>query len=175
MREHPLLLTAPSEEVVVTAPQSSVADALPNAPLSAAEVGLHPRGESSPDAVIEGVEVFSDHVAVRELVELLPQASVAVNVRVWERTHPLLVTNPSLDDKVGVPQASDTVALPSAATIVAEVGLHPRVPLAGVPVAVMVGPVTSAVHVAVLDVVAVLPQPSVAVNVLVCDRKHPLL
>jgi hypothetical protein len=52
-------------------------------------------------------------------------------------------------------------------------GLQPRVKL--FPVAVIVGAVRSAVHVAVLDVVDVLPQKSVAVNVLVCERKHPLL
>ena len=57
----------------------------------------------------------------------------------------------------------------------ADVGLHPSAPLAGVPVVVIVGAVTSTVHVAVLDPVAVLPHASVAVNVLVCERLHPLL
>jgi hypothetical protein len=37
------------------------------------------------------------------------------------------------------------------------------------------GGVTSAIHVAVLEVVEVLLHPSIAVNVLVCDRLQPLL
>jgi hypothetical protein len=40
---------------------------------------------------------------------------------------------------------------------------------------VKTGAVRSAVQVTVLVVVAVLPQASIAVNVLVCDCKHPLL
>jgi len=80
---------------------------------------------------------------------------------------------PSPDATVGVPQASVAVALPSAPFIVAVDGLQPRANV--LPFAVIVGPVTSAVHVAVREVVTVLLQASVAVNVLVCDRKHPLL
>ena len=38
-----------------------------------------------------------------------------------------------------------------------------------------VGPVLSEVHVTVLDMVADLPHPSVAVNVLVCEREQLLL
>ena len=87
----------------------------------------------------------------------------------------MLVTAPVDAVTVGVPQASVAVALPKAASIAAVVGLHPSAPLAGVPVAVIVGAVTSTVHVAVLDAVAVLPHASVAVNVLVCERKQPLL
>ena len=59
------------------------------------------------------------------------------------------------------------MALPRAASIAAEVGLHPSAPLAGVPVVVRVGAVTSTVHVTVRESVAVLPQKSVAVKVLV--------
>jgi hypothetical protein len=44
-------------------------------------------------------------------------------------------------------------------------GLQPKIPLAGLPVAVIVGAVISTVHVAVLEVVAVFPQASVAVKV----------
>ena len=64
-----------------------------------------------------------------------------------------------------MPQASVAVAVPSAPSIVAVGGLQPRA--RALPVAVMVGAVLSLVHVAVREVVAVLPQPSVAVNVLV--------
>ena len=54
-----------------------------------------------------------------------------------------------------------------------EEGLVPRVKL--VPVAVIVGGVTSIIHVADRDAVAMFPHASVAVNVLVCERTHPLL
>ena len=75
---------------------------------------------------------------------------------------------------VGVPTLSVADAVPRAASIAAEDGLQARAPLAGVPVAVIVGAVISSVHVAVRDVVDVLVQASVAVNVLVCERRHPL-
>jgi len=158
-------------------PHASVAVALPNAASIAAEVGLHPKAPLAgvPVAVIVGAVKSSVHVAVRDAVDVLPQRSVAVNVLVCERKHPLLCMVPVDDVTVGVPQASVAVALPNAVSIAAEVGLHPNAPLAGVPVAVSTGAVISTVHVAVLDVVAVRPQASVAVNVLVCERKHPLL
>ncbi len=70
-------------------------------------------------------------------------------------------------------QASVAVAVPNAPFIAAVDGLHPRA--SALPVEVNVGAVRSSVHVAVRDVVAILPQTSVAVNVLVCERLHPLL
>src|SRR6266487_3259186 len=106
------------------------------------------------------------HVIVDELVAVLPQASVAVNVLVCDWAQ-VPLTGPSPDVTVGVPQASVAVAVPSAASIAADVGLHPGVNV--VPVAVITGGVAAADQVIVLDVVAVLPQASVAVNVLVCD------
>jgi hypothetical protein len=78
---------------------------------------------------------------------------------------------PSLIVTVGAPQASVVVAVPKAASICALLGLQDIV----APVTVIVGGVTSAVHVAVRDVVAVLLQASVAVNVLVWDRPQPVL
>jgi hypothetical protein len=66
-----------------------------------------------------------------------------------------------------VPQASVAVAVPRAALIAAEFGLHPSGELS--PLAVITGGVAAADQVIVLEVVAVLPQASVAVNVLVCD------
>ena len=85
----------------------------------------------------------------------------------------MLLTLPSLEDTVGTPQASVAVAVPSAAFISPAEGLHPSD--TPVPPVVNTGGVTSAVHVTVLDAVDVLPQPSSAVNVLVCERAHPLL
>ena len=65
------------------------------------------------------------------------------------------------------------VAVPNALFISDALGLHPSVN--DVPPVVRVGGVTSCVHVTVLDAVAVLPQPSSAVNVLVCERRQLLL
>ena len=73
---------------------------------------------------------------------------------------------------MGVPQASVAVAVPNAAAIAPDEGLQPNVPAV---VTVIVGGVRSLVHVTVDDAVAVLPQASVAVNVLVCELEHPLV
>ena len=129
------------------------------------EIGLPWQNACAAGQVITGGVGSSVHVAVRDVVDVLPQASIAVNVLVCERLHPLLDTLPSLDETVGLPHASVAEALPNAPFNAAADGLQPRLKL--LPVAVIVGPVTSAVHVAVLDVVVVLPHASVAVNVLV--------
>jgi len=136
-----LLLTELVVEVTVGVPHSSVAVALPNAASIAAEVGLQPSTPSAgvPLAVIVGAVTSSVQLAVREVVDVLPQKSVAVNILVCERKQPLLLTEPVDEVTVGVPQASVAVALPNAASIAALVGLHPIAPLAGVPVAVIVG------------------------------------
>ena len=72
-----------------------------------------------------------------------------------------------------MPHASVAEAEPRAPFISPVVGLHPSVNEP--PVAVMVGAVTSAVHVTVLEAVAVLPQLSIAVHVLVCDREQEVV
>jgi len=158
----------PVDDVTVGVPHASVAVAPPNAASMAAEVGLHARVPftGAPVAVMTGGDMSSVHVAVVEVVAVLPQASVAVNVLVWERKHPVLTTLPVDDVTLGVPHASVAVAFPSAASMAADDGLQPRTPLEGTPFAVIVGPVTSTVQVAVRDVVEVLPHPSVAVHVL---------
>jgi hypothetical protein len=66
--------------------------------------------------------------------------------------------------------ASVAVAVPSAASICAVVGLQPNVVV--VPVAVITGGIRSLVHDTVLTAVAVLPQPSTAVNILVLDDEQ---
>ena len=112
-----------------------------------------------------GAVTSAVHVAVRDVVAVLPQASLAVNVLVCERLQPVVPTGPSLDVTVGVPQASVAVAVPNAPLISPADGLHPseRLP----PPLVSVGGVTSTVHVTVRAAVEVLPQASLAVNVLV--------
>jgi hypothetical protein len=105
------------------------------------------------------------HVTVLEAVAVLPQASIAVNVLVCERSQLLLLTLPSLCVTVVVPQASVADAEPSALLISDAAGLQPSVVV--VPLAVIEGGVLSLIHVTVLEAVAVLPQASIAVNVLV--------
>ena len=75
--------------------------------------------------MITGAVRSSVHVTVLESVAVLPQASVAINVLVWDLLHDVLIILPSLDDTVGVPQASVAVAEPSAALIAAAEGLQP--------------------------------------------------
>ena len=79
--------------------------------------------------------------------------------------HPLVEIDPSEEETVGVPHASVAVAVPRAALISEATGLQPSANV--VPPVVNVGGVTSAVHVRVLEAVAVLPHASTAVNVLV--------
>ena len=66
---------------------------------------------------------------------------------------------------VGVLHASVAVAVPKARSIAETEGLQPSVKL--FPEGVIVGGVLSAVHVAILVAVDELPQPSIAVNLLV--------
>ena len=135
--------------------------------------GLHARVNVVPPVVITGGVLSLVQVTVRETVEVLPQPSIAVQILVCERLQLLLVTVPSFEVTVGVPHASVAVAVPSAALISVAAGLHPRV--VAVPPVVMVGGVTSDIHVTVREAVDVLPQSSLAVHVLVCERLQPLL
>ena len=151
--------------MIVTVPQASVAVADPSAALIAADDGLH-TAIVVPVAIIVGGVLSLVHVTVLDAVAVLPQPSVAVHVLVCDLAQ-LPVTGPSTGVSVKLPQASVAVALPSAPLIVPDDGLHPSV--VPVPVAVITGVDAEAAQVTVLDVVAVLPHASVAVNVLVCD------
>src|SRR5204863_362345 len=88
---HPLTLTVPSEEVMFGVPQLSVAVAVPAA---GTPVGLHPRLEPAGQDVNTGAVVSTVHVNTCVHVEELPQASVAVYVRVCVLVHPLTLTVP---------------------------------------------------------------------------------
>ena len=106
-------------------------------------------------------------MTVRDAVPTFPQASVAVHVLVCDLAQPVDPTAPS--DAVGVnapSQLSKAVAPSNAALIVAVDGLHPS-DVDAVDVGVTTGGVASNVHVIVRARLAVLPQPSVAVHVLV--------
>jgi hypothetical protein len=164
-RSQPELVTLLFVNETVGVPQASVAVAVPNARSIAEAEGLQPRVKLFPEVVMVGPVLSSAHVAIRDAVEVLPQASMAVNVLVCERPQPALDILPFVNETVGVPQASVAVAVPNARSIADGEGLQPRVKL--FPEVVMVGGVLSAVHVAIRDAVEVLPQASMAVNLLV--------
>ena len=163
---HPLTVIAPKDDVIEGVPQASVAVAVPGAGTPA---GLQPRSPPSGQNVIVGGVTSTVHVKSCVHVDVLPQPSVAVYVRVCDLRHPLTVIVPSDDVIVGVPQASVAVAAPGAGT---PAGLQPKSPPGGQNV--NVGGVTSTIQVKTCVHVDVLPQPSVAVYVRVCERVHPV-
>ena len=158
------MITGPSVDVTIGVPHAAVAVADPSAALISEAEGLQPSVPEGDTIIVGGLGALI-HVTVLDAVAVLPQASTAVNVLVCEALQEDVVTVPSVTVIVGDPQASLTVAEPRAALISEAAGLQPRE--VAVPFAVIVGGVTSLVHVTVLAAVAELPQPSEAVNVLV--------
>jgi hypothetical protein len=113
------------------------------------------------------------HVTVEEAVAELPQPSEAVKVLVCEAEQPLDCTGPSVTVTAGDPQAAVAVADPSAAAISEAEGLQPSVGVA--PVIIIAGGLGTLVHITVLVMVAVLPQASIAINVLVREALHEVV
>ena len=113
------------------------------------------------------------HVTVEEAVAELPHPSEALKVLVFEAEQPLDCTGPSVTVTAGVPHAAVAVAEPRAALISEADGLQPRVATA--PVIIIVGGLGTLVHVTVVEAVAVLPQASMAVNVLVLEALHDVV
>ena len=113
------------------------------------------------------------HVTVEEAVAELPQPSEALKVLVCEAEHPLDCTGPSVTVTAGDPHAAVAVADPRAALISEADGLQPR--FATAPVIIMVGGLGTLVHVTVVEAVAVLPQASTAINVLVSDAEQEVV
>ena len=160
-----MLVTLPSLEESVGVLQASVAVAVPNALFISPADGLHPSVVPVPPVVIVGGVLSAAQFAVREAVDVLPHSSIALNVLVWDCWHPFVVTGPSVAPiTVAPPQASVAEAVPKAALISPADGLQR---LIVDPPTLITGPVTSDFHVTVRDAVAVLPQASLAVNVLV--------
>src|SRR5678816_2461808 len=116
---------APSDEVIVVVPHPSVAVAVPNAAVIAVEVGLHPSVTVVYVPVNTGEVTSSLHVTVLEMVDVLLHASIAVNVLVCDLLQ-VPLTEPSDELIVGVAQASVAVAVPNAAVIAVDEGLHPN-------------------------------------------------
>src|ERR1043166_2616100 len=126
VRVQPLLVMDPVTPLLgfgVTAPQLSVATAVPRAASICAAVGLQPRLPPlaiDPVVVITGAVKSEVQLMVREAVAELLHASVAVHVLVWVRVQPLLVMDPVtplLGLGVTAPQLSVATAVPRAASI----------------------------------------------------------
>ena len=139
---HPEPVSAPTVPLAVKPLlQLSLTVAPPNAAAISAVVGLHPSPEAAA-SVITGLVVSSVQVTVRDTgAAVLPHASVALQVRVCDRPHPLVLTVPSVKLGVTGPQLSVAVAVPSAALMSDALGLQPSVRV--VPVAVITGAVVS--------------------------------
>ena len=112
-------------------------------------------------------------VTVLAAVAELPQPSEAMKVLVCDQVQLLDWTAPSVKVRIGVLQAAVAVADPRAALISEAEGLQPRVTEAGV--TIIVGGLGALNQVTVLVIVAVLPQASMAVNVLVCEEEQVLV
>jgi hypothetical protein len=159
-------------EILVTAPQPSVADAVPRAAVIADEVGLQPSVTGEYDPLnVGGVRSLVQETDLDIVAELL-QPSTAVNVLTCVTTQPAVVAGASLNEiLVTAPQPSVADAEPSAAVISVGKGLQPSA--TGEYVPLNVGGVRSLVQDTDLDIVAELLQPSTAVNVLICVTIQP--
>ena len=113
------------------------------------------------------------HVTVEEAVAELPQPSEALNVLVCEAEQEVVTTCPSETVTDGVLHAAVAVAEPRAALISEAEGLQPSVATA--PVIIIVGGLGALNQVTVVEAVAVLPQASMATNVLVLEALHDVV
>ena len=172
-KAQPLDCTGPSVNVTIGVLQAAVAVADPSAAVISVAEGLQPRVTKAGVIIIVGGLGALSHVTVLVIVALLPQPSTAVNVLVCEEEQLLVDTAPSVNVIVAVLQPSVADAEPSAAVISVAAGLQPSGTSAYDPV--NVGGIWSAVHLTVLVTVAVLPQPSTAMNVLVCEAEHEVV
>jgi hypothetical protein len=163
----PTVFTASFTKDIVGVPQASLAVTVLTS--AAGTVALQPRVIVA-GQVIDGGIRSAVHVTVEVAVAELPQPSEAVKVLVKDWEQPLVCTAPSLKATIGTPQAAVAVAEPRAALISEADGLHPRVGVA--PVIIIVGGLGAFNQVTVLVTVAVLPQASTAVNVLVCEAEQ---
>src|SRR5262249_32966060 len=107
VRVQPLLVASLVDGVIVTLPQPPFAVADPSAASSASFVGLQPGVSVVPVAVSTGASPPTVHVTVRNIgVATLPQSSVAVQVRVFDRVQPLNPTSPSEASSVTLLQST---------------------------------------------------------------------
>src|SRR4029453_10060162 len=147
--------------------------AVPRAASISEAEGLQPSVVVVPLAVMAGPLRSRIHVTVAEAVAELPQPSEAVKVLVCDAEQEVVTTGPSLTVTAGVPQAAVAVAEPKAALISEADGLQPSVAVA--PVIIIAGGLGALVQVTVVEAVAVLPQASLAVYVLVSEAEQEVV
>src|SRR6187549_2818231 len=123
--------------------------------------GLQPGLRLPPVIVITGPCVSTVHVAVREVEEALPQASLAFHVIVCVLVQPVVVIEPAVEVTALAPEQ---LSLAEAEPKSMLAGLQPGLRLP--PVIEIVGGVTSTVHVAVRVVEDELVHPSTAFHVM---------
>ena len=160
-------VTGPVIDVIVGVPHASVAVAVPNAALISAMLGLHAKVFVVPVAVIVGAIRSLVKVTVCEAVAVLLHASIPVHNLVTLTEQPLTTSGCTVPIAVRpVEQLSVVVAVPKALFTSVGDGLHVS---AVDGESVITGAIRSLVQITVLVAVAELPQPSEAVNVLICD------
>ena len=169
-KAQPLDCTAPSVNVTIGVLQAAVAVAEPSAAVISEAEGLQPRVTRAGVIIIVGGLGALSQVTVLEIVAELPQPSTAVNILVCEEEQLLVDIAPSVEVILTTLHASVADADPSAAVIADEAGLQPSGTSAYDPV--NTGGIRSLVQLTVLVMVAVLPQASVAVNILVCEDEQ---
>ena len=162
--------TAPSVNVTIGVLQAAVAVADPSAAVISEAEGLQPRVTRAGVIIIVGGLGALSQVTVLVIVAELPQPSTAVNILVCEEEQLVVDTAPSVEVILTTLHASVADADPSAAVIADEAGLQPSGTSAYDPV--NTGGIRSLVQVTVLVMVAVLPQPSTAVNILVLEDEQ---
>jgi len=165
--------TAPSVNVTIGVLHAAVAVADPSAAVISVAEGLQPRVTKAGVIIMVGALGALSQLTVLEVVAELPQPSTAVNILVCEEEQLLVDTAPSVNVIVAMLQPSVADAEPSAAVISVAAGLQPSGTTTYDPV--NVGGTRSLVQVTVLEVVDVLPQPSTAVNILVCEDEQLLV
>jgi hypothetical protein len=88
--KHPLLDIAPSFDVTIGVLHAAVAVAEPRAAVISEAEGLQPSVTEAGIIIIEGGLGALNQVTVLVMVAVLPQPSIAENVRTCERRQPLL-------------------------------------------------------------------------------------
>src|SRR6187399_3072210 len=169
-KAQPFDCTGPSVNVTIGVLHAAVAVADPSAAVISAAEGLHPSVTEAGIIIMVGALGALSQLTVLEVVAELPQPSTAVNILVCEEEQLLVDTAPSVNVIVAMLQPSVADAEPSAAVISEAAGLQPSGTTTYDPV--NVGGTRSLVQVTVLEVVDVLPQPSTAVNILVCEDEQ---
>jgi hypothetical protein len=123
---HPLPVISVVSNVTCGVPQLSVAVAEPSACSISPDEGLHPsRIVISTGGPKSGGVRSTTQLTVLETLDVFPQASRAMNVRVCERLQPLVKIGPSANVSVGELHASLAVAKPRAWLIGSEGVLQP--------------------------------------------------